>query len=209
METGNKRKREDSVCQASHERAHAAEVQKKAPRRIGPAPPFESVNERSSAGEDDDSPSGSSSDDDYGPTMPPPSSAVVDGPENSYHVRGDGEEELRDAGVAGTSSRSQRDSWMLTPPVSNDWAARLDTTKIRSRKFQTGKSARNQPQSSGSDSIWTETPDQKMRRLHNEMMGVAKPVGDVSSVTDQSMRDKISSARTLDQIRVCLDPPNT
>jgi len=49
----------------------------------------------------------------------------------------------------------------------------MDPTRIRARKFNTGKGAN---QSAGGDnSIWTETPEQKRKRLENQVMGVAAP----------------------------------
>ena len=64
---------------------------------------------------------------------------------------------------------------MLKPPGHDDLASRMDPTKIRARKFNTGKAARGPAQGSSEiDNIWTETPEQKAKRLKDEMMGVAK-----------------------------------
>lgn len=60
------------------------------------------------------------------------------------------------------------------PPKQDDLAARLDPTKQRPRAFNTGKGARG-PNVVGDDSsAWNETPEQKQKRLADEMMGVAK-----------------------------------
>ncbi|KAI4171923.1 MAG: hypothetical protein LQ348_006845 [Seirophora lacunosa] len=66
---------------------------------------------------------------------------------------------------------------MLVPPKPEDWSARLDPTKLRNRKFNTGKGAKAPPArgaGKGGD-VWTETPEEKRRRLEDEVMGVRKP----------------------------------
>ncbi|KAB8073242.1 hypothetical protein BDV29DRAFT_175926 [Aspergillus leporis] len=68
--------------------------------------------------------------------------------------------------------RSHRDEWMLQPPGSTGWASKVDPTKLKSRKFQTGRSAPNS-QLGDIDSSWTETPEQKMKRLQDKVMGVS------------------------------------
>ena len=66
---------------------------------------------------------------------------------------------------------------MMMPPKQDDLAARLDPTKQRPRGFNTGKGARA-PSALGEDSSsWNETPEQKQKRLADEMMGVSKPSG--------------------------------
>lgn len=61
---------------------------------------------------------------------------------------------------------------MMVPPKQDDLAARMDPSKLRARGFNTGKSAR-QPAGLDTDStIWTETPEQKRKRLEDAVMGV-------------------------------------
>ncbi|KAL8822642.1 MAG: hypothetical protein Q9191_006627 [Dirinaria sp. TL-2023a] len=67
---------------------------------------------------------------------------------------------------------------MLVPPSHNDWTSRVDPTKLRNRKFASGKGAAATVQKQGGggggvDGIWTETPEQKRRRLEDEQMGRA------------------------------------
>lgn len=66
---------------------------------------------------------------------------------------------------------------MLVPPKQDDWSARVDPTKLRNRKFNTGKGSKAPAQKGGDDinSVWTETPEQKRQRLEDEVMGVRKP----------------------------------
>jgi sensor c-di-GMP phosphodiesterase-like protein len=102
----------------------------------------------------------------------------------------------------------KRDDWMMMPPKQDDLAARLDPTKQRPRGFNTGKGARG-PSATGEDnSIWNETPQEKQKRLADEMMGVSKP----SSLGPQrppkasdSMRGE-NAAKKIKEHTVCLMP---
>ena len=69
----------------------------------------------------------------------------------------------------------QRDAWMTMPPKQDDLAARMDPTKIRARGFNTGKGARGPNVHDDDSSAWHETPEQKQKRLADEMMGVSQP----------------------------------
>ncbi|KAI5286527.1 hypothetical protein KEM54_006722, partial [Ascosphaera aggregata] len=62
----------------------------------------------------------------------------------------------------------QRDDWMLKPPDSSDWSSRVDPTKIRNRRFNMGRAASS---STGSAYTWTETAEEKKKRLTMELMG--------------------------------------
>lgn len=76
---------------------------------------------------------------------------------------------------ASDDGKPKRDEWMLVPPKSEDWTAKVDPTKLKNRKFQTGKGAKA-PQKPGSDnSLWTESPDERRKRLNDEVMGIKKP----------------------------------
>ncbi len=69
---------------------------------------------------------------------------------------------------------------MLEPPKQSDWTSRMDPTKLRNRKFNTGMGAKAPASKSGGDSVlWTETPEQKRQRLADEVMGVRKPATDI------------------------------
>ena len=109
---------------------------------------------------------------------------------------------LRDQGSS--SGRIQRDSWMIVPPKESDWAARVDPTKIRARKFRTGKGAKASS-SGGNMTLWTETPAEKQQRVQDEVLGLKKPA------TEETVRDKpkVSSleaeetARRIREYNVC------
>lgn len=68
---------------------------------------------------------------------------------------------------------------MLAPPTKLDWGSRIDPTKLKNRKFQTGKSAARKGNGetgnsggAGVDRLWTETPEQRRVRLRDEVLGV-------------------------------------
>ena len=66
----------------------------------------------------------------------------------------------------------RRDDWMTMPPVQDDLAARMDPTKIRAKGFNTGTSAKNPASGNGGGSeVWNETPEQRAKRLRDEVLG--------------------------------------
>ncbi|KAK4194866.1 hypothetical protein QBC40DRAFT_289998 [Triangularia verruculosa] len=131
------------------------------PRRvIGPAPPPAPLSERPTANPDS---SDSDSDDDYGPALPGsvPSRPISHGPSLPAQYA---EPEVL-----------QRDSWMIAPPTDTSYRA-PDPTKLKARKFNTGPRATTESKSSsGVSSIWTETPEEKRRRLANAVLGRDDP----------------------------------
>lgn len=61
----------------------------------------------------------------------------------------------------------QRDEWMLVPPSDQDWARNLNPTRMKSRSFNTGKSARR----TDADREPAESEDQRaaaISRLHDQ-----------------------------------------
>ncbi|KAL3422189.1 hypothetical protein PVAG01_06345 [Phlyctema vagabunda] len=134
-------------------------------RVLGPAPPPANLAERPSAPADSAS---SDDDDDYGPSLPPaPGSAA-----ETRMLQQRAVDEARTASSASTTSRPQRDDWMLVPPSDSDWTSRIDPTKLKSRKFASGKGAKAPADKSGGISaIWTETPEEKRQRLEDEVLG--------------------------------------
>ncbi|KAL8679162.1 MAG: hypothetical protein Q9186_004553 [Xanthomendoza sp. 1 TL-2023] len=144
-------------------------------RTIGPAPPPAPLSERPSPPPEPQNPNQNSSDsdddDDFGPSLPPPNGPTAPAQTtSSSHLP---------TSLEATPNPPTREEWMLIPPTSTDWSSRLDPTKLRNRKFNTGKSSKAPPPKPGSnntiDTIWTETPEQKRQRLQDEMMGVKKP----------------------------------
>lgn len=135
-------------------------------RVIGPSlPPPQPADAHDDSNKDSrsDSDGDSDSDDDFGPGLPPSLGGAQPAPQTSVHSA----PEISEA----QKKESQRDQWMLQPPSQSDWASKIDPTQLRNRKFQTGKSARA-PSSKQVDATWVETPEERMRRLQDEVMGV-------------------------------------
>lgn len=167
-------------------------------RVMGPAAPPAPLDERPPNPPSDDS---DSSDDDFGPAPPP---AGVNHSTSTY----EDETPARSAfdtnpQFAEAPKKAQRDDWMTMPPTQDDLAARLDPTKQRARKFNSGKSAGG---GGGMSSAWTETPEQKLKRLQDEAMGIstASPNAGTPSSAGRSkeeerrarkMREKIDASR--------------
>ncbi|TVY52304.1 GPALPP motifs-containing protein 1 [Lachnellula cervina] len=134
------------------------------PKRVlGPAPPPASLAEMPSHPPD----SSSDSDSDYGPSLPPaPGSAA----ETAYlNQRAD--EALAEKIAASQPAKPQRDEWMLVPPSDSDWSTRVDPTKLKNRKFASGKGAKAPAEKSGISAIWTETPEEKRKRVEDQVLG--------------------------------------
>jgi len=84
---------------------------------------------------------------------------------------------------------------MMVPPKQDDLVARMDPTKLRARKFNSGKGARA-PNSGGADNaIWTETPEQKRKRLENEVLGISAPSGAAEVVIDREQEATVKRIR--------------
>lgn len=144
-------------------------------RILGPAPPPAELSERpshppSAVEADVKFDSDSSDDDDFGPSLPPvPGSAA-------YHAAQAKEEREAQARIiTGSSStetaKPQRADWMLVPPSDSDWTGRIDPTKLKNRKFTSGKGSKAPTEKGGISAIWTETPEQKRQRLEDEVLG--------------------------------------
>ncbi|KAJ5742162.1 hypothetical protein N7533_011571 [Penicillium manginii] len=166
-------------------------------RILGPSLPPPTENTPADSASNSDAASGSDSDDsddDFGPSLPPPagqSMAPTAIPASSAHSNTPDKEQ---------KPETQRDDWMLHPPENSDWASKIDPTQLRNRKFQTGKSARSATAGSkGLDAAWVETPEEKLRRLEDQVMGVGAPssgptqslAGNFNAAKDKEMEEKI------------------
>lgn len=158
-------------------------------RVLGPSLPPAPLSERPSSPPNPND-SASDDDDEFGPSLPPNSTAKSRLPESTT------ESSFR---PDRSPSKPKREEWMLIPPSQSDWSSRVDPTKLRNRKFNTGKGAKAPPpRSSGDNALWTETPEQKQKRLADEVMGVvAKPGSAVgsSSLADNGVNEQISPGR--------------
>jgi hypothetical protein len=182
-----KRKRsvdeDDEVC-SPPTKIHAA-VEPKERRILGPAPPPAPLEQRPSEpanASDDDS---SSDDDDYGPSLPP-----VPGSAAAYQAEAQSRAVVKEIEEKEKTAKPQREAWMLVPPSDSDWSSRVDPTKLKNRKFASGKGAKAPTEKSGISAIWTETPEEKRKRLEDEVMGRK----DVSTSSKASSKPRISDA---------------
>jgi hypothetical protein len=133
--------------------------------------------------EDGDEASDDADDDDYGPCLPPLGGEAI---ANPNEVKIDNEPRIQSGKPDAQSNKTQRDTWMLRPPKPSDLSSRLDPTRLKNRKFQGGQSLSHSGEEV--DITWTETPQQKLKRLQDEAMGVSP-----QSVHDH---DRSSTSRT-------------
>jgi len=153
----------------SRSRSSSSDGAQKRPRVIGPSLPPAALDELPTSKPNPNAES--DSDDDFGPA-PPPVAGQYDTDEEAFRNEAvASEEQLREA-----AKKPKREEWMLVPPKQDDWSSRVDPTKLKSRKFNTGKGAKGPAQKGRTDStLWTETPEEKRKRLEDEVMGVKKP----------------------------------
>lgn len=157
-------------------------------RVVGPSlPPSHSVQtgEQETKGDTKDEES-SDDDDDFGPSLPPPPESKPD-PVETVRRQADT--------VKGPSAapKVQRDEWMTLAPTSGDWSQRVDPTKLKNRKFNTGKSS-TASKSRGPD-IWNETPEQKQARLKREVLGLQSDGSGPSATTAVTTKDDETARR--------------
>ena len=161
-------------------------------RPIGPAPPPADLSTlpHSNANGDSDT-----SDDEFGPSLPPaPGSHKHASEEQRIQALADKETAARQA-----SKKPQREEWMLIPPSADGLNRGTDPTKLKNRKFNTGKGSKAPTAKAGGiGETWTETPEQKRQRLEDEVLGVKKPaqLGPTDDVRD---RRKEEEAREADR----------
>lgn len=127
-------------------------------------PPSHKTSPDEQAKEDETKHEESSDDDDFGPSLPP---APGSKSESAEAARREAQE--RSMKPTAAPPKVQRDEWMTLAPTSGDWSQRVDPTKLKNRKFNTGKSSTTT--SMGSD-VWNETPEQKQARLKREVLGI-------------------------------------
>ncbi|KAK7698113.1 hypothetical protein SLS64_012888 [Diaporthe eres] len=133
------------------------------PRRVmGPAPPPADLASRPTTAPDSESDS-EDSDDDYGPALPGAAPANRNAAAGPYLPR-----------AAAAPEKPARDDWMLAPPEPTGYQER-DPTKIKARKFASGAGATSRPaggsSGGGISKIWTETPEEKAKRLADAVLG--------------------------------------
>lgn len=151
----------------------------------GPAPPPASLAERPNS-PPSPSPSSSSSEDEYGPALPGA------GPTSSHQIH----PTMRpNAATDPEPDVPRRDDWMLAPPSAEPGYRERDPTKLRSRKFASGATATTRPRdgNGGISSIWTETPEEKARRLADAVLGRGGAGAGAGSERSQQQQQQSSS----------------
>ncbi|KAK1757366.1 GPALPP motifs-containing protein 1 [Echria macrotheca] len=162
-------------------------------RILGPAPPPAPLSERPT--QDPDPDSDTDSDSDWGPALPSAANRPSSGPALPTPSALLPPEE---------PAVPKRDDWMLAPPTSSGYRA-PDPTKLKSRKFASGRSAADKPSGGGGgvSSIWTETPEEKARRIANAVLGREDPSASApSSSTAGSTKKPSSSTRRADEDKI-------
>ncbi|GAA5961917.1 hypothetical protein JCM8115_001609 [Rhodotorula mucilaginosa] len=164
------------------------------PRRaVGPSrPPYGTAED----GEDD-------SDGEVGP-LPPPVGQQVDDDAGVRLFREREERERRKQQEEAENKKPKREEWMLVPPKEMDLLSSMDTTKLKSRGFATGKAAQR---ASGSDSssgvnLWTETPAERQERLRDEMLGKKRKAENAPAEeeTDEARRKRLRDQQLKDEV---------
>lgn len=172
-------------------RSISPETSEKRRKIAGPAPPPAPLNQRP-AGPPIDEASDSDSDDDFGPAMP-----SATGPQTSMFDNISADDKSRSI-EAGGSQRLQRDDWMMAPPSHDDALSRIDPTKMRARKFNTGRAGGAPADHREMGAAWFETPEEKRKRLENEMMGVSSKTASAqpsASGSNSKSRDEETARR--------------
>ncbi|RDA92931.1 hypothetical protein CP533_3852 [Ophiocordyceps camponoti-saundersi (nom. inval.)] len=89
----------------------------------------------------------------------------------------------------------KRDAWMLAPPPAKTTYTERDPTRLRARKFASKPSANPSSSSSSQPSIWTETPEEKLRRLQDSVLGRSTPANPSSQAATRAAAGPIESDR--------------
>lgn len=160
----------------------------------GPAPPPAPLSERPPP---DPPSSDSDSDDDYGPALPTAASRGPIGPSLPTTTNSTNTAALE---------RLKRDDWMLAPPSASTGYQERDPTKIKSRKFASGSTATTRPKDGaggGISSIWTETPEEKAKRLADAVLGRGPAAAREQQATNRGGASGVSgiSGRRDEKIR--------
>ncbi|KAG5806694.1 hypothetical protein H9Q74_007879 [Fusarium xylarioides] len=145
---------------------------------VGPAPPPADISQRPAASPDSDS----DSEDDYGPALP--GSAKANNPTIGPQL-------------PSTEPAPQRDSWMLAPPTASGYSER-DPTKMRNRKFASKPASSSGP--STVSTIWTETPEEKLKRLQDSVLGRADKNTDTAPKPGKSQEEEERNRRIAAKI---------
>jgi len=177
----------------------------KRPRVIGPTLPPAPLDERPPQstdysdrrddGSDVEEEHEEEDEDDFGPHLPP----TDDSAKKPFESGVTGPQQVPPSGAP---VPSKRDDWMTVPPTHGDWSVRVDPTKLKNRRFNTGKGAKAPPsqEAGGMGDSWHETPAQKQARLQREIMGI-KDRSDGSRAGATRSKDEIPDKATAQRLK--------
>ncbi|KAI9698399.1 MAG: hypothetical protein M1836_003979 [Candelina mexicana] len=152
-------------------RSSSAESAGKRQRVVGPTLPPAPLKDLPIKESNEDGANSSDGNEDFGPALPPGLAQTLD-----YDTQAAPRINLDDAGNNHLVKKLKREEWMLVPPKQDDWSSKVDPTKLRNRRFNTGKGSKAPTHGSGSENaLWTETPEQKRQRLEDEVLGIKNP----------------------------------
>ena len=173
-----------------HDQAEHQERPQERRRIIGPSlPPPGPQNAEDSNNEEPETASSDTdnSDDDIGPMLPSMNTARNDNNDKNDEEKED-EEEEEDDDIG--PPQVQRDQWMLELPEPVAFGTNIDPTKLKNRKFQSGRSAQSSLGSKGTDGSWTESPQDKIKRLQDSVMGVNSSSVTAGTVKNSAVQQK-------------------
>ncbi|KAI7525597.1 hypothetical protein KC331_g17432 [Hortaea werneckii] len=183
--------KDEDTTTSGAKRSESPNDRDKRRRVAGPAMPPAPLEDVAAARSKSVEESESSDDDDFGPALPP-----TEADQTAQDVDNDDTGELHNQTSSAAPARPQRDEWMMLPPKQDDLAARMDPSKQRARGFNTGKGAKGPNSKDEDNSAWYETPEQKQRRLQEEMMGTAKSA---STATPEAAKHKKSAKEEAEE----------
>ena len=126
-----------------------------------------------------------SSDDDFGPAIP---TGDEEQPTSTFDRISTDVEDAENG-----AKHLKHDDWMMNPPEQDGLAARLDPSRRRPTKFGSGKASGHTD-----SSMWHETPEQKRKRLENEVLGI-KEVSNPSEFASRVTNDNEDTQRKIDE----------
>ncbi|GAA5986008.1 hypothetical protein JCM10908_006369 [Rhodotorula pacifica] len=143
------------------------------------------------------------SDGEVGP-LPPPVGQQVDDDNGVRLFREREERERRKREEEAQDKKPKREEWMLVPPKEMDLLSSMDTTKLKSRGFATGKAAQRASGSSDSSGVnlWTETPAERQERMRDEMLGKKRKAENapMEEETDEARRKRLRDQQLKDEV---------
>jgi uncharacterized protein DUF3752 len=199
-----KRKRQQEAAEAaqtsSAQKQPAYEEPLQAPdspkrrRILGPAAPPAPLDELPSTGAEEEE----SSDDDYGPSVPTASEHTA--ALQSVPKAGDSSDDDVGPQAPAEPTVTKRDEWMTLPPTA-DSLSRLDPARQKARGFNTSRNTQSSGGAGGPSASWTETPEEKRKRLADEVLGISPATGPSSSKGAKVTKTAESRAKDEDTAR--------